>query len=804
MTLVLAAVVAAGAAQDDAPRAAALSAELHQLKLDPDTCYRVRDLAYERPDIRFFFTDGWITFAKPVAGKRVVAIYRASETTDDAEVLLRPSTRSERSSLARATGSPNLNEHFAMGVFVFANGGEDLLEAIRRSGATASPERGMLMEEQHGSALRDIASNLEVRIAEGLLANTDPREGSLFFCALAGKALGSFDILYDPARYEQVFAGKVVSNPSGSFSFDVWASFRTKASLRSDVPAVAGFTLTDYRINATIEPNMHLRVVTRMKLRAQRRLSGAIPLDISPLMNVGEARVDGKPVEVFRRKPLREALIEGGTNETFLIGLPRPVEAGETREIEIAHDGEVIHKTGEGVFFVAERVNWYPSSGPLFSPFDLTFRLPKQYLLAAPGDPLDEREEGEWRIVHRRCTQPLRFAGFNIGSYEHLSVKRGDYEVEIYANKSLDPSMRLKGPLHAIVPPAMEGRILVADQKLGAMSPNGVPPQPVTTRMAALGAEIAEEFEWMASKFGPPPLKRIAVSPIPGFFGQGFPGLIYLSTVAYLDDAGRKALLRKDVSADAFFATLIHAHEVAHQWWGNLVVPASYHDDWIAESLANYTALLILEKKRGPKAVERLLDDYRLELLSPGRSGTTESSGAITWGNRLMEQNSLDPWRAIIYGKGSWIIHMMRRRMGDDNFMRMLASLRQRYEFRTLSTEQFRELAAQFLPADDPDPKLESFFDTWVYGTGIPQLEMSTSTRGKAPAVTVTVTVRQSGVPDDFVSAVPVEFKLAGGAKSIVRWVHASSEPTVLTMRLKAPPQKVELAPGLSVLSSIK
>ena len=55
--------------------AAAIGAELHQLKLDPDACYRVRDIALERPDIRFFFTDGWLIFARPVAGYRIAALY---------------------------------------------------------------------------------------------------------------------------------------------------------------------------------------------------------------------------------------------------------------------------------------------------------------------------------------------------------------------------------------------------------------------------------------------------------------------------------------------------------------------------------------------------------------------------------------------------------------------------------------------------------------------------------------------------------------------------------------------------------
>jgi hypothetical protein len=77
---------------------------------------------------------------------------------------------------------------------------------------------------------------------------------------------------------------------------------------------------------------------------------------------------------------------------------------------------------------------------------------------------------------------------------------------------------------------------------------------------------------------------------------------------------------------------------------------------------------------------------------------------------------------------------------------------------------------------------------------------MTTATRGKAPNVTLTVTVRQSGVADDFTTDVPVEIRTAAGVKPMVRWVQTSSEPAVLTVQLKTQPQHVELAPHLAVL----
>ena len=58
-------------------------------------------------------------------------------------------------------------------------------------------------------------------------------------------------------------------------------------------------------------------------------------------------------------------------------------------------------------------------------------------------------------------------------------------------------------------------------------------------QIESLAAEVVEAFEFLAGRFGPPPLKTLAVSPIPGTFGQGFPGLIYLSTLAYLHPRDR-------------------------------------------------------------------------------------------------------------------------------------------------------------------------------------------------------------------------------------------------------------------------
>jgi aminopeptidase N len=309
---------------------------------------------------------------------------------------------------------------------------------------------------------------------------------------------------------------------------------------------------------------------------------------------------------------------------------------------------------------------------------------------------------------------------------------------------------------------------------------------------------VSSSLEFYSGLFGPPALKTLTVAPIPGTFGQGFPGLVYLSTIAYLDPSSRPAPLRSE-EQQVFFSDLIVAHEVAHQWWGNVVIISSYQDEWLTEALANYSALLWLEKKGGAKAVDTVLDDFRARLLGKNGEGRTlESAGPIVWGIRLESSGMPDAWRAITYEKGAWIMHMLRRRLGDDRFLKMLAELRRRYEFRSITTEQFRALAAEFLPPRSPSSTMDSFFDNWVYATGVPKLKLQSAIRG----FKVSGTVAQSGVDSDFSVDVPVEVQFAKGASQTV-WVRTSNDPVSFSATFKQAPVRASLSP-FSVLAAKK
>jgi hypothetical protein len=764
--------------------AADIAKQVQDAGLDPAECYRVIEQSYSKPDVRIFFTSGYMIFARPVNGVRAAAVFTTDVESGDGEVLVLPPVRSERLSLVNFTDAPNLEEHFRYALLMATdNSAEELLAILREKGAKKAPEMGALLAEKWLPVVTNLSASIQVRQVADILAG-HPKTG-LFYMSVSGTKLGSFDVICDPRAEENVLIGQLGERNNRTY-FNVWTSFASRSRLKEASGANrSDLSVDNFRIDATLSQDLVLKAVTRFTGTVPEP-SRAFAFTISQRMRVLDATIDGQAAEVFQRDSLRSSLIHASDDQEFLVVAPADLDPAKPHEFAIRHEGAVISTAGERVYYVGSRSTWYPRRGTEFARYELTFRYPKDLGFVATGDLVDDKVDGEWRITRRRTDVPIRFAAFNLGDYKSVTITHDQYRIEVYANRRLETA--LKGRERAKDPD-------ISDWNLPRRTPNAVDPisgalpaPGPPDRLETLARDVASAFEYMIAQFGPPPLKTLTVSPIPGGFGQGFPGLLYLSTLAYLDPSQRPASAQ-DRFVTTFFSDLLDAHEVAHQWWGNLVIGKGYQDAWLTEALANYSALLYLEKKKGLHISETILDDFRSHLLELGPNGRTlESAGPITWGYRLESSQSPEAWHHIMYEKGAWVLHMLRRRMGDERFLTMLRALSERYQYKAISTDQFRQLAAEFMPPHTSDGDLSAFFDTWVYGTGIPVLKMNASSNG----LKVSGTIAQSGVPGDFSTSVPIEVQ--AGRQRTLYWVMTSDDPVSFSFPVKAPNAKVTLS----------
>ncbi len=643
------------------------------------------------------------------------------------------------------------------------------------------------MDETWTPALRGLADSFQTRVALDLLGGPAGHPG-IFAGLFDNGKFGNFDVIYDPNGQEQIVAGHVALRDNKTY-FDTWTSFADRSTRHIPSPKKEDVVLSDYRIASTLNSDLSLDCVTRVKVKPLVDGATAVTFQMTPDMVLASVTVDGQAAETLQRDSVRSNIGHG--EDLFLVFPPGPLRAGREYEFEFKHSGKVIQDAGDHVYYVAARGNWYPSHNLQFAQYDLEFRYPSDLDLVAAGDVMADRTEGDQRITRRRTASAIRFAAFNLGHYEHVQVESSGFIVDVCANRSLETALLPKQQLTLSVP------ITNSQQRLDTLMarlPQAMEiPNPVA-ELQRVAADVAASVEFMVSKFGPPALPHITVSPIPGTFGQGFPGLIYISTLAYLKNpVGEGAGVNP--SQQLYFDEFLQAHEVAHQWWGNRITTTFYRDGWLMEALANVSALLYTEKRKGLHSAELMLDSYRSLLLEKGPNGQiADAAGPVTFGPRLTSSQSPSAYRTITYGKGLWVMQMLRRRMGDDRFLAMLLDITKRYDHREITTDEFRQAAAAHLPPHSDDPKLETFFEQWVNGTGIPNLKLAYTVKGKAPELRLVGTLRQSDVEAGFSTLVPVEIEVARG-QTVTQWVRTGGEAVTFTMPLKQSPLKVALDP---------
>src|SRR5260370_5057047 len=435
--------------------AADMARQIAQNGLDPEDCYRVRDLTLTKEDVRLYFSEGHIIFGKPAGDAPISAVFVTSVQGGDAEILTLPPSKSERQSRASYTGSPNLSEHFKVAVLLFTDETyRDLVAQIRdNSSKKKSPEMGLTLAPEWSAVTRNLAASFESRLVLDLLSG--PRASrAFFFAAIGGNQLGNFDVIYDARAREQITIGKVGYRDTRAF-FDVWTTFESRSVRSGTRPQPEReFDLSDFRIDAIVTPpDLRLAAVTRVKVKPASGSARVVAFDLSRQMRVTSASVDGQSAEVFETESMRSNLIRDRGNDLFLLIPAQALTPGREDEFEFHPEGAGIADAGNKVYAVGSRANCYPNQGLQFAKFDLTFRYPKELDLVSTGELVSDAEEGELRVTRRRASAPIRIAGFNLGMYDRTKIVRGGETVALCANRNLERA-RAPQPIHNYdVPP---------------------------------------------------------------------------------------------------------------------------------------------------------------------------------------------------------------------------------------------------------------------------------------------------------------------------------------------------------------
>jgi aminopeptidase N len=222
-------------------------------------------------------------------------------------------------------------------------------------------------------------------------------------------------------------------------------------------------------------------------------------------------------------------------------------------------------------------------------------------------------------------------------------------------------------------------------------------------------------------------------------------------------------------------------HELAHQWWGDLVTCGSWTDIWLNESFATYSEALWRETLGGPVALRSLMK---------GMLGF--ENGSWTGAVYNPEGQGLYLFSDLVYSKGAWVLHTLRGAIGDSAFYRSLRMWRQLYSEKSAVTADF-QAAVESVTGKD----MSWFFNEWIYGLGWPVYSIASDWRNG----TLSLRIAQQQDQTWPTYTMPLQIRVYTGSRdtTLVVWDSLRTEDFKFTFSAK--PDSVVFDPDAWVLN---
>jgi hypothetical protein len=815
----------ASATSANCPRTASdLYARLGSVLIDAHRVFHIREAVLDRPDLHFDFDNGTLAFTEDICG-RITGAYFVGE----GEIRLRPPNRVERESMALFTGMAMLEEQFHSAYLRFNDNTADELHAYL-SPAEDQPDFVKQANEATGGlaaldTLRLLVDFSHFLPATGGTEVAQPDFPRLLHAHLIGQKLGPFEVYWDDDNSEPLWAGQARRNGDALF-FDIWTSF-TPTARNSDSPAApAGDVgISTFKIRATVQPPVRLQASAELDVQIRKGGERTLLFELSRFLKVDHVENNGQRVDFIQNQALEGSQLQRQGNDMVALVFPAPLAKGQQLKLHFAYAGDVLSEAGNGLLYVGERGTWYPNLGLSPAQFDLEFHYPAAWTLVATGKQVaaaiggERPSEGE-KVSRWTSDRPIPVAGFNLGRYFGAEAKSGTVAVEAYGTKGVERSFP-KAPTELaqvpVFPDVTRGRLPIPTAPVAITPP---PPSPARDAQAVADA-AAQAVGSFSTWFGPYPYSSLSLTQMPGTLSQGWPGLVFLSSFAFLSPQEQSEMKLDPVTRALDSQVLVH--ETAHQWWGDLVLWKSYRDQWLMEGLSNYASLLLLEQK-SPAEFHQVLEKYRADLLNKNADNEeVRDAGPVTLGSRLTSSHFPGGYDAISYERGTWLFHMLRsmlrdceggprargrRANPDEPFFRSLRKIRERYAGKSVSTREFMQIFEEELPRPlwyEKRHNLEWFVDGWINGKAIPGLEArDVRITPRDQALVASGVIVQRDAPDDLVTAVPVYAQNASKSLSYIGEVLADGAETQFRMFVPKDTQKIVLDPHRTILTSLK
>lgn len=303
-------------------------------------------------------------------------------------------------------------------------------------------------------------------------------------------------------------------------------------------------------------------------------------------------------------------------------------------------------------------------------------------------------------------------------------------------------------------------------------------PQDRNKGVATFEGPARKAIEFYSDAVGPYPYEKLANVQVAGMQAGG---MEMVSSIFYHEG-----------TVSGFPASSLVAHEIAHQWFGDSVTPRDWDEVWLSEGFATYFANLFSEHYDGRDAFIRGMRQSRDGILR--RELAAERKGPrLAVIHDVLVNRRFDVPNAVVYDRGSWVLHMLRGQVGTDKFWAGIRDYYKTYRDSTATSEDLRRVMEEQSGQD-----LEWFFKQWLRRPGVPVVEGGWKYDPATKKVVIDLVQKQQGDP----YRLPMEVALTTNANRPPRIVKIEMTKPEQTFEIDAPtePTAVSLDPNTWVL----
>lgn len=364
---------------------------------------------------------------------------------------------------------------------------------------------------------------------------------------------------------------------------------------------------------------------------------------------------DGKPLEFSHQ------------NDQLIVAMPAHVAPGSSVVMKFEVDGDFLVRPQGDSFWELGTFPWFPQGelGEQYYTWHATVRVKKPFIALSPGTTIRRGEEGDFNVVETRLDKPVQFASLLAGKYYFAEDTRDGLTVRV-ASYGLKNDMAFK-------------------------------------KLANLAHQMIDYYETF---LGPFPFTEFNIIEKNQYgYGQAPPATMFITQEAFNP--------HDDVLSQVFSQGINHryAHEIAHQYWGHVVKMPSGEEQWLTESFAEYTSSLLINKMKGRRTYETMINEWR-------RKGAIATEAAtIPTANRLSGGENVGLTRTyLVYDKGAYLLSQLHKQLGDEKFLTFLKSYQKTFNFKYGTTAHVAGMLG-FVTKQD----FNAYFDQHFWGNTMPE-----------------------------------------------------------------------------------